>query len=370
MVKNFKEYFNLSKSDVAELWSGATIVLDTNVILNIYRYSEITNRDFLKVLESYKERLWLPFQVGKEFHRRRITVIEQQIKSHDDASKNTKMLEELFKNKKRNPFLSDDLLDRLTSVFEDVHQELKTDRQKYESRLSDDDLLTSIVKLFENKIGNPYADNDLEFHYKQAQDRYSNKTPPGYEDSSKSENIYGDYIVWRQILDKAKDDKQNILFVTDDAKDDWWQIVLGKTLGPRIELKKEFHEETGMLFHMYNPFSFIKHATKNISISVSSNSLDEIKKLTPYPTTEDVSKKSIIVSATMRKTSLASTEKILLENLGAIGYDLRSEIIDETVIKIFFSVPNIPDLPRRIRKTLLTQIESWGYELTEFAPIT
>lgn len=56
--------------------------------------------------------------------------------------------------------------------------------------------------------------------------------------------LYGDLIVWKQVIQKSKKDKINIILVTDDLKEDWWLKINGKTIGPRFELIKEFHIET------------------------------------------------------------------------------------------------------------------------------
>ena len=62
---------------------------------------------------------------------------------------------------------------------------------------------------------------------------------------------YGDFIIWKQLIEHAIDTKKNVIFVTDDEKEDWWEEFNGKTIGPRPELSKEFREKTSKLFLMY-----------------------------------------------------------------------------------------------------------------------
>ena len=45
--------------------------------------------------------------------------------------------------------------------------------------------------------------------------------------------------------------------MTHDQKEDWWNIIKGKTIGPRVELRREFMDETQQEFHMYSMHSFI-----------------------------------------------------------------------------------------------------------------
>ena len=73
----FAEYYRLSDECIKEIWEESSIVFDTNVLLNLYRYNEDTCREFIKVIKFYKERLWIPYQVGLEFHRRREDIIRR-----------------------------------------------------------------------------------------------------------------------------------------------------------------------------------------------------------------------------------------------------------------------------------------------------
>jgi hypothetical protein len=75
---------------------------------------------------------------------------------------------------------------------------------------------------------------------------------------------FGDAIIWFQILDYAKSQPQKkpIIFVTDDAKGDWWWIQSGKKWGARPELIAEMRE-VGVEFHMYDSSSFMEEAAKH-----------------------------------------------------------------------------------------------------------
>jgi len=282
------------------------------------------------------------------------------------ANKETNHLEELFSNKKRNPFLSDELLSKLIGLFNDVNKELDIRKDQYEERLINDDLLNFISELFIGKVGNPYSETELDKIHAEAEQRYLKKLPPGFEDQEKGDNKYGDFIIWKQILDKAVNDKKRVLFITDDAKKDWWEIVSGKTIGPRPELKKDFFLTTGELFHMYNPFSFLKYATERLKVTITSTNLAEIKELRPIST---VDKPSIIITAIIKRISTDSKFENLIESLKETGYDMKTEEVDSEISKIYFSVTNIPDLPRRIKKRVFEHIEDYGFSLIEYAPL-
>ena len=57
--------------------------------------------------------------------------------------------------------------------------------------------------------------------------------------------LYGDLIVWKQTIEKAKESNRDVIFVTDDKKNDWFEAkVKGKRSGPRKELLREFSKES------------------------------------------------------------------------------------------------------------------------------
>ena len=83
------------------------------------------------------------------------------------------------------------------------------------------------------------------------------------------------------MIKEAKAKGKDLIFITEDVKEDWWYIVGGKTIGPRIELLREFIKETnGKSFQMYRTEEFIKHINNKLEEKVSSSVSNEIKNMT------------------------------------------------------------------------------------------
>lgn len=78
-------------------------------------------------------------------------------------------------------------------------------------------------------------------------------------DDDKSENPYGDAIIWLEMLRSAH---SHLIFVTKDRKEDWWLNICGKQ-SPRPELIREMLE-CGKVFHMYTLDAFIKRAFSSL----------------------------------------------------------------------------------------------------------
>src|SRR5205807_1363558 len=104
---------------------------------------------------------------------------------------------------------------------------------------------------------------------KEGEDRYAKKIPPGFEDAKKASeggDKFGDLIIWKEMIEKAKTDQRPIIFVTDDGKSDWWYVHHGKKVGPHPELVEEFLGTTGQQFHIYELLQFLRYAVETGSI--------------------------------------------------------------------------------------------------------
>lgn len=284
MRKTIFEYLELSKSEKTDIWNTAVFVFDTNVYLNLYRYSKRTSSKFIDAMESFKEKIWMPQRVAQEFAKNRIKVILDTIQNYEKVRNNATVFTEECKKT-----LNIKNIDGDTKITE-LQNYITTWIDNYQkdnlviSELSNDMLLERILSLYEGKVGKEYDKNELKEIYSEGDNRYKDKTPPGYKDADKEEKDekYGDLIVWKQILQYAQNEKKNIIFVTNDVKEDWWEIVNGKKIGPRIELKKEFHEATGMKFYMYNDIQFITLFQENKSEPIDKNVVNEMETVNEY----------------------------------------------------------------------------------------
>lgn len=67
-----------------------------------------------------------------------------------------------------------------------------------------DEIRDKLDEILSENIGNKYYKDELEAIYKQAQQRFDEKIPPGYKDKDKENSEkYGDFIIWRQLIDYA-----------------------------------------------------------------------------------------------------------------------------------------------------------------------
>lgn len=79
MKNAIREYIELSEAEKKTLWDNATFVFDTNVFLNLYRYSQKTREALLDAMGQLENRIWMPYQVAYEFMRRRPEIIIETV---------------------------------------------------------------------------------------------------------------------------------------------------------------------------------------------------------------------------------------------------------------------------------------------------
>ncbi len=282
----FPGHYRPTRQQFDELWKSAVFVLDTNVLLNLYRYSTTTRDRLLEVLKVYKDRLWLPHQVAAEFHRNRMKVIAEQVDAYKKIrgllDDHRKQIEVDLAAYNRHWFIdTKEHLKSLDKVFESTKAALQGQQEKHPNLLERDPILESITDLFDGRVGNPYVDDTLNSMYKLAEQRYSRRVPPGFMDAKEKsgDEKYGDWIIWQQMIDHAKATTSPVVLVTDDNKEDWWWKFQGKTFGPRPELVEEMRKSANVAFYMYKTDQFMEHAGSTSRELVSAEAINEVRSL-------------------------------------------------------------------------------------------
>ncbi|MBE3039086.1 MAG: hypothetical protein IMZ62_09785 [Chloroflexi bacterium] len=275
----FPGYYGLKDADRDRLWHEAVIVLDANILLNLYRYSPSTRDDLLGLLHRMQSRLWLPHQVGLEFHKNRHTVIIDQM----DACKS--ILPALgailcqIDDPRKHPFLDPSLRAKVGAIVKELQTALNSSHDVLGGFLSADPICDALTQIYAGRVGSPYTAAVLEERRQLAEERYSKRVPPGFEDRKKDDSErFGDFILWMQLLDQAGTTKTPFLFVTDDNKPDWWWRLKGQTFGPRPELKAEIMATSGQPFHMYTCTRFMEYAKQFLDTTLKQSAIDEVRK--------------------------------------------------------------------------------------------
>ena len=227
MKEMFKWYFPQTDDEISTIWDKGLLTVDTNVLLDLYRYHDDTRQAILRSLESFNGRAWISNQVAEEFFRNRNGVIVSVGGTFNDADRNIsdikKSIEEPIKKLKNNRIIPDELAEKLNITMTETLDKLTSDidkaRQSYPNYREDDPILESICNLFKGEVGAAFDDNELSEALKEAKKRKDNKIPPGFNDASKDgHRPFGDYFLWRQILNHIKKMQRPLIFVTSEQK--------------------------------------------------------------------------------------------------------------------------------------------------------
>ena len=267
MSEMFKGYSNYSQEEYDNIWKTALIVIDTNILLNLYRYSKDTRQELLNALKALKDRIWIPYYVAKEYYSNKNNVIftsydEYKILS-DSIKKSFKDIENEINQHKSTQL---DCKTELISILEESNKKicslLEKEKEEKKPHYESNPIEEEILSLFDNSVGQPFSEEEFEKVKKEGLKRIENKIPPGYKDKDKIEN--GDYYIFYSLIKKSKEIKNDIIFVTDDVKEDWFNIINEEKHGGRYELLNEFYQETGKLLLLYSSDGFMKAYGKNI----------------------------------------------------------------------------------------------------------
>lgn len=290
MKSKFAEFYPYLSDELKELVSTASVVIDTNVLLHVYRYSPDAADRLISILQGLSGRLWMPHQVALEFHTNRAKVIFEQAKAYDDILRSLaeikKQVDQALGGRDLHPFIKKrDLADAIVIPIESESNRLKELRESHSKSASSasdfDKHWQEISRLFEDHVGEPFDEDVLLARHKDADARYSKGVPPGYKDepAKSGDEKYGDALLWFQILDHFESEPNDLIFVTDDQKEDWWLRVSGRTMGAHPSLRREFSNRTGKRVHFYTSEEFITHFAKSLSIDIDTETRAEVERV-------------------------------------------------------------------------------------------
>ena len=282
MKTKFPGHYQLSAQQIKELWDTASIVLDTNVLLDFYRVSKQTSTELLAILGNFAEqgRIFIPYQSAYEYHANILSVISGQKKMYDEALKYLDKFNEEVAKKRSHPFMDDDLANAFSDLYQKIKDNFNEKKDNLDHLLTENEIKDKLGEMLNGKVGEPFSDEDLAKIYKEGECRYIQKIPPGFKDSNKNGNEkYGDLVVWKEIIQYSKNNSKSIIFVSSDAKVDWYQKIDGKTICPLPQLREEFLNETGQIIHFYTLEQFLNHAKNEGKANISDQTINEVGNL-------------------------------------------------------------------------------------------
>ena len=256
-----------------DIWQNGIISFDTCCLGRMYEWEAlyaVNIKDAISYL--YKVgKLWESEVNIQEFSKQRIEIRESIYQQ--------KYVKGIFKNLKKRPIpwnKIDGTMGRweakgFSKQFKDEIEKLHGNKQITEDQLSviieiskSSSIEIDIERLFDTVlIKDELSLTDEEKNVLQS--RYnSGMVCPGSKDYKKNNgNKYNDLYIWELLKKKSKTEKKDIIFVTSDCKDDWFENE-----GPRPEYINEFEAETGQNILILTLSDFWENCKEFLDISV------------------------------------------------------------------------------------------------------
>ncbi len=289
MFDGFEGYRTASKDQQRDALRSAMVVVDTSVLLNLYRYTATTRDDLLKVLDRLGGRLWVPNQVMREFWRNRLSALG----NHGSVAQQTRG--SLDKQRRG----TTDVVGRWASAIGLDGSEMKGLQGQVDTlylslseaitrlqpadvgasgQTHEDAVLARLEPLLDGRVGPALPEEERARNITEGARRVRDKIPPGYMDAEKAEvnreeGAAGDYLVWVESMHEAARRTQDLIVVTSDEKEDWWLRHRGDLLGPRVELVAEFRAHCGRQLHLMTPSALLAQASA-LDVEVRPSSLE------------------------------------------------------------------------------------------------
>jgi hypothetical protein len=267
------------------------VVLDTNALLNLYRYDDAARDDLFKVMASLGERLFIPHQVMVEFWRNRENVLHDRLNTAQSAAERLEQFGEEAKKVLREwanrLAITDDaradVLSTVSRAFDEAISRVESSAGSAEEAevrdTSQDPVLSRLGTILQGKVGLSPSSREVEEGVAEGLRRLAEKIPPGFKDEGKTDDqAIGDYLVWRQSLAELRTrETASLVFVTGDTSgDDWWRRERGELRGPRLELFAECRDEAEATLVLLRPQSLLFHAQRALDLQIEAETLRKV----------------------------------------------------------------------------------------------
>lgn len=261
----------ITNDEFKTLWDkNPIVVIDSCSLLDLYRYASRPAKKILSILEEIESQIWIPYHVLIEFENNKSKVIQSSHNKYKNVISETKSLINKTESKINSNFVRYGKFEypEIHSLKKELEKKLSeacsiteqfTDKVSEEihenSKLLVENSIGSFIEHLTSKgrLGVPLSLKEKIDIYEEGELRYKYLIPPGYKDIDKDRDDstntkkYGDLLIWKEILKKAHDDKVSVIFITDDEKEDWWELSSdssSKIIKARSELTSEFKDIT------------------------------------------------------------------------------------------------------------------------------
>lgn len=248
--KSFPKIISIlkKKKSIEEMLRDAIFVLDTNSLLAPYQTGK---DDIEKIKNTYtklisENRLFIPEHVLREFAKNRSVKIGElysQIDIYISQIPSVKSFEYPILGELESYLALNKAREEVTVAIKKYGECLKELKNGIVNWNWSDPVSVMYSTTFTENIifACSSSEDDL---LKEYYSRLEYNIPPGNKDKTKESNAIGDFLIWKSILELGITQKRDIVFISNDEKNDWLLKGNKKSISTRYELVHEFFDKT------------------------------------------------------------------------------------------------------------------------------
>ena len=281
--ETFPEFYEHDSETLKRIVTTGSVSFDTNVLLDLYRVGRDQREEILTLLRNISDRIWIPYQVGKEYQTRRLDAVADNDRAYDSlVAEVAKTIE-----KQLHGVRDQDLRETIKKAqkkFERDVQNLRSEHTiPFEEIRDEDPIRTALEEIFgDGSVGDRPDATDLAERVREAEKRIKDGIPPGTGDVGNKSDPSGDALVWLELLAHKASSDRPLLFVTNDTeKGDWFTKLRGQTLGPLPALSREMAAASKHPYHQTTLSGFLRLANDLLDADLDEQTIDTVEKIRP-----------------------------------------------------------------------------------------
>ena len=288
---DFAGYASVGEEDIESALQSGLVVLDTNALLHLYSFHGQARQDFLNILTKLGSRLFVPHQVMEEFWRnRRQALIDnsRKFKEREEIGALWSDFQRKYDRWHRRAVSRAEIKSETFTAVEQSVKKLLGEMTAHEDKITttgvdtptfEDEVLKHLETILEGRVGPMPSPEERSEMQIEGERRVKERIPPGYEDKAKTDRrSVGDYFVWAQAIREAESmsPSPDLVFITQDNKEDWWLYPGTEEQRARPELVAEYRERTQKSLYLLRTVSLLDYGSA-VGIAVSPDTLDQAR---------------------------------------------------------------------------------------------
>jgi predicted nucleic acid-binding protein len=262
ILDDFTRLYVVDSEELQLAYSTGLIVVDSNVLLDLYRVSETPRSRLLALLERFSDRLFVPHQVAMEVHRERLAALKGRERTLRDREQNlhsalgsaNSAVDGIASRAYEGGDRASAIKESIGKAFAESFSFLDEVRRNFDLGADDlaggkvDPVMQRLQELLVGRVGRAVDPTQRQVDVAEGLRRVAAKIPPGIKDREKGgEGPAGDYLAWLDVLRRARKVKPPfVVMITSDVNEDDWSLTQdGVVVGPNPMLSAELLDITG-----------------------------------------------------------------------------------------------------------------------------